>query len=167
MRILKIILLSSPVIGFISVITPVIYHISPNYLYQFWSFGFTLTFGLSSSEVGTSYNTEVEFLIPALSSMILILLSSSLILKSSLKGLREDEFNSKISIIGGILMIGTPILLMIIWQIFYTLGRGYPTFWGSSGGDNYYMPSFSIYLQLLAGGFTILSSLMIKAKNNN
>ena len=165
-RILKIILLSSAVIGFISVITPVIYHVSPNYLYQFWAFGFTLTFGLSWSEVGTSYNTEVEFLIPALSSMILILLSSSLILKSSLKGLREDEFNSKISIIGGILMIATPILLIVIWHFIYTLGRGYPTFWGSYGGENYYMPSFSIYIQLLAGILALLSSLLIKKARN-
>jgi len=53
---------------------------------------------------------------------------------------------------------------MIIWQLINTLGRGYPTYWGTSGGDNYFMPSFSIYLQLIAGGFTLLSSLVYKAK---
>jgi hypothetical protein len=37
MRIQKIILLSSGIIGLISVFTPVIFHVSPNYLYQFWS----------------------------------------------------------------------------------------------------------------------------------
>jgi len=164
-RIQRIILLSSAIIGLISVFTPVIFHVSPNYLYQFWSWGFTLTIGLSSGEIGVTYNTELEFLIPALFSMILILLSSGLILKSSLKGLREDEFNIKSSIIGGIMMIATPLLLMVIWHFIYTIGRGYPIFWGSLGNENYYWPSFSLLLQLLAGGFTLLSSLMIKAQN--
>ncbi|QEE15773.1 hypothetical protein DSAG12_01600 [Promethearchaeum syntrophicum] len=165
MRIHKIILLSAAVIGFLSVFTPVIYHVSPNYLYQFWLWGFTLTFGLSSSEVDITFNTEVEFLIPALSSMIIILLSSGLILRASIKVVQEDEFNSKISFIGGILMIITPILLAVMWQIIYTLGRGYPTYWGSFGGENYFMPSFSMYLQVIAGGLTILASLMLKTKN--
>jgi len=165
MRIQKIILLSSAVIGFISVFTPMIFHVSPNYLYQFWSWGFTLFFGLSSSEIGFTYNTEVEFLIPALFSMFLILLSSSLILISSIKGLRKDEFNIKISLIGGIMMIATPLLLIAIWHFIYTLGRGYPIFWGSYGNENYYLPSFSFLLQFLAGGFTLISILMIKAKN--
>ena len=132
MRIQKIILLSSAIMGLISVFSPVIFHVSPNNLYQFWSWGFTLTIGLSSGEVGVTYNTELEFLIPALFSMILILLSSGLILKSSLKGLREDEFNIKSSIIGGIIMIATPLLLMVIWHFIYTLGRGYPIFWALS-----------------------------------
>ncbi|MBY8987972.1 MAG: hypothetical protein KGD61_05920 [Candidatus Lokiarchaeota archaeon] len=166
MRIQKVILLLSGVIGLISVFTPVIFHVSPNYLYQFWSWGLTLFFGLSSTEVGVTYNTEVEFLIPAISSMFLILLSSSLILKSSIKGLREDEFNIKFSLIGGVMMITIPLLLMIIWHFIYTIGRGYPIFWGSFGGENYFWPSFSFLLQFLAGSFTILSSLMIKTKNN-
>ena len=165
MRILKVILLTSAVIGLISVFTPVIFHVSPNYIYQFLSWVFTLFFGLSSSEVGVTYNTDVEFLIPALFSMILILLSSGLILRSSPKELRGDEFNIKISIIGGIIMIATPLLLMVIWHLIYTIGRGYPTFWGSYGNENYYWPSFSFLLQLLAGGFTLISSLIIKAKN--
>jgi len=165
MRIQKVILLSSSVIGIISVFTPVIFHVSPNYLYQFWSWGFTLFFGLNSSEIGVSYNTEVEFLIPALISMFLILLSSSLILRSSIKGLRKDEFNTKISLIGGIMMIATPLLLIVIWHFIYTIGRGYPIFWGSFGTENYYWPSFSFLLQFLAGGFTLISILMIKLKN--
>ena len=164
MRFQKIILLSSGVIGLISVFTPVIFHVSPNYLYQFWSWSFTLFFGLSSTEIGVSYNTEIEFLIPAIISMFLILLSSGLILKSSLKGLREDELNIKSSIIGGIMMIATPLLLMVIWHFIYTIGRGYPIFWGSYGNENYYLPSFSFLLQLLAGCFALLSSLMIKSK---
>ena len=165
MRIQKIILLSSGVIGFISVFTPVIFHVSPNYLYQFWSWGFTLFFGLNSEEAGTSNNTEVEFLIPALFSMFLILASSSMVLISSIKGLREDEINTKISLVGGIIMVATPLLLMISWHLIYTIGRGYPIFWGSYGTDNYYWPSFSFLLQFLAGGITIILSLTIRVKN--
>ena len=165
MKIQKIILLSSGVLGLISVFTPVIFHVSPNYLYQFWSWGFTLFFGLNSTEVGVSNNTEVEFLIPALFSMFLILLSTSLILKSSIKGLREDEFNIRTSFIGGIMMIATPLLLLVIWHFIYTIGRGYPIFWGSYGTENYYWPSFSFLLQFLAGAFTLISILMIKLKN--
>jgi len=165
MRIQKIILLSSGVIGLISVFTPVIFHVSSNYLYQFWSWGFTLFFGLSSSEVGFTYNTEVEFLIPALFSMFLILISSSLILKSSIKGFREDEINIKYAMVGGIMLIATPLFLIVLWHFIYTIARGYPIFWGSIGIENYYWPSFSFLLQLLAGGFTILSNLMIKAKS--
>lgn len=164
-RIQKIILLLSAVMGLLSVFTPVIFHVSPNYLYQFWSWGFTLFFGLSSSEVGVTYNTEAEFLIPALFSMILILFASSMVLIITLKRLREDELNVKIPIIGGIVMIATPLLLMVIWHFLYTIGRGYPIFWGSYGGENYFWPSFSFLLQLLAGGLTLLSSLMIKVKN--
>ena len=167
MRIQKIILLSSAVIGFISVFTPVIFHVSPNYLYQFWSWGFTLFFGLSSSEVGVTNNTEVEFLIPAIFSMFLILLSSSLILKSSIQGMREDEFKIKIPIIGGSMMIATPLLLLVIWHFIYTIGRGYTIFWGSFGTENYYWPSFSFLLQFIAGGFILLSILMIKMKNKS
>ena len=164
-RIQKIILLSSAIIGLISVFTPVIFHVSPNYLYQFWSWGFTLFFGLSSTEIGVSYNTEIEFLIPAIISMFLILLSSSLILISSIKGFKENEFNIRTSLIGGIMMVATPLLLMVIWHFIYTLGRGYPIFWGSFGNENYYLPSFSFLFQFLAGGFTFISILMIKVKN--
>ena len=103
-RIQKIILLLSAVMGLLSVFTPVIFHVSPNYLYQFWSWGFTLFFGLSSSEVGVTYNTEAEFLIPALFSIILILFASSMVLIITLKRLREDELNVKIPIIGGIVI---------------------------------------------------------------
>ena len=160
-KIQKILLISAACIGFISVLTPVIFHVSPNYLYQFWSFGFTLSWGLRSSELVVSYNLEIEFLIPALSSVLLILLSSCLILKSSLKISSSDEFNRKNAIMGGILMISTPILLMVIWHLIYTLGRGYPIFWGSSGGYNYYWPSFSIYLQFIAGVLALILSLML------
>jgi len=163
-KIQKAILLSSAIIGIISVFTPVVFHISTNYLYQFWSWGTSLFFGLSSTEIGSTQNTELEFLIPALSSVVLILLSSGLILKSSLKGSREGEFNSKITFIGGIIMLTIPILLMIIWQLIYTLIRGYPTYWGSDGIYNYFMPSFSIYLQLLAGLLAISSILITKLK---
>ena len=165
MRIQKTILLSSGVLGLISVFTPVIFHVSPNYLYQFWSWGFTLFFGLNSSEVGVTNNTEIEFLTPALFSMFLIIIGSSLILTSSIKGFREKEFNIRTSLIGGIMMIATPLVLMIIWHFIYTIGRGYPIFWGSFGTENYYWPSFSFLLQFLAGGCTLISILMIKVKN--
>ena len=121
-------------------------------------------FGLSSTEVGVTYNTELEFLIPAMISMFLILISSSLILRSSIKGLRKDELNIKISLIGGIMMIATPLLLLISWHFIYTIGRGYPIFWGSFGIENYFWPSFSFLLQFLAGAFSLLSNLMIKTK---
>ena len=163
MRIQKILLLSAGVVGLISIFTPVIFHLSPNYLYQFWSWGLTLFFGLASTEVGVTSNTEIEFLIPALISMVLILLSSGLILKSSLKK-REDEINIKIPIIGGIMIIATPLVLMVIWHFIYTIGRGYPIFWGSFGSENYYLPSFSFLFQLLAGLLTFISCLMIKLK---
>ena len=165
MRIKKIIILLSGVVGLISVFLPVIFHVSPNYLYQFWSWGYTLFIGLNSSEVGASNNTELEFLIPALISMFLVLCGASLVLISSIKGLREDEYNSKISLLGGIMMVATPLLLMISWHFIYTIGKGYPIFWGSYGTENYYLPSFSFLLQFLAGGFTLLSSLMIMMKN--
>ena len=164
MKIQKIILLSSGVLGLISVFTPVIFHVSPNYLYQFWSWGFTLFFGLSSTEIGVSYNSEIEFLIPAIISMFLILLSSCLILISSIKGFSENEFNIGTSLIGGIMMVATPLLLMVIWHFVYTIGRGYPIFWGSFGIENYYLPSFSFLFQFLAGGFTLISILLIKVK---
>ena len=162
LKIQKIILVSAACIGLLSVLMPVIYHISPNYLYQFWALGFTLSFGLSSSEVVVSFNSEAEFLIPALFAILLILVSAGLILKSSLKMSSWDEFKRKMALTGGILMCATPILLMVIWHLIYTLGRGYPVFWGSSGGDNYYLPSFAIYLQFLAGGVAVIVSLMIK-----
>ena len=165
MRIKKIIILLSGVVGLISVFLPVVFHVSPNYLYQFWSWGYTLFFGLNSSEVGASNNTELEFLIPALISMFLILASSSMVLISSIKGLRVDEINTKISLVGGIMTVATPLLLMISWHFIYTIGKGYPIFWGSYGTENYYLPSFSFLLQFLAGGFTLLSSLMIMMKN--
>ncbi len=161
-KIQRIVLVSTACIGFLSVLTPVIYHISPNYLYQFWPFGFTLSFGLSTSEVVVSYNSEVEFLIPALSSILVIAFSSGLILKSSLKKTSENEFKRKIALIGGILLIITSIFIMVIWHLIYTLGRGYPVFWGSSGGDNYYTPSFGIYLQFVAGGVAVIVSVLIK-----
>ena len=163
-RIQKLIFLSSAVIGFISILTPVVFHIGTESVYQFWLWGTSLSFNLSSGVVGSNQATELEFLIPALSSMVLILISSSLILKSSLKGLWDDEFNSKISTIGGILMLATPILLIIIWQLVHVVFSDYPTFWGSSGGYNYFMPSFSIYLQFLAG-FIAISSILIIRRN--
>lgn len=164
MRIQKILLLVSAVLGIISAFTPVIFHVSPNYLNQFWSWGFILYFGLSSSEVGVSYIPEAEFLLPALFSMILILIFSIFILIFTLKGLKEKELNIKFPIIAGIIMIATPLLLMLSWHFLYTIGRGYPIFWGSYGGYNYYLPSFSFLLQFLAGGFGLLSSLVIKVK---
>ena len=164
MKIQKNILILSAILGLISAFTPVISHISPNYLIQFWSWGFNLFFGLSSSEVGFSYYTELELLIPALFSIILILLCSIFILIFTLKRFREKELNVRFPLISGIILITTPLLLMVSWHFIYTLSKGYPIFWGSYGGYNYYLPSFSLILQLLAGGFALLSSLIIKLK---
>ena len=77
-------LFSSGVIGIISIFTPVIFHVSPNFIYQFWLWGFTLFFGLNSNEIGTTYNTEAEFLIPGFIFLIQILMSSLLILFTTL-----------------------------------------------------------------------------------
>lgn len=166
MKIQKIFLLISAFLGLISAFLPIIFHISPNYLIQFWPWGFNLFFGLSSSEVGVSSFTELELLIPALFSTILILLCSIFMLVFTLKKFREKELNVRFPLISGIILITTPLILMVSWHFIYTLIRGYPIFWGSFGGDNYYLPSFSLILQLLAGGFALLSSLIIKVKRN-
>jgi len=78
--------ISSGVIGIISVFTPVVFHLSPNYFYQFWLWGFILFFSLNSNEIGNTYNTDVEFLIPGFIFLILIVISSVLILVVTLKG---------------------------------------------------------------------------------
>lgn len=166
MRFQKACLVLSAVLGITSVFTPIIYHISPNYLYQFWSWGFTLYFGLSSSEIGVSYNSEVEFLLPALFSIILILICSIFLLIFILKGFREKELKIRLPTIAGIIMIATPAILMISWHLLYTIGRGYPVFWGSYGGYNYYLPSYSFVFQFSAGGLALLSSLIIKMRRS-
>ena len=154
----KKILLLSVVLSLISIFAPVIYHVSPNSIYQFWSWGLTISFGLTSSEISIAYNNEMEFLVPALIAMGLIILGCGLIIY----GLKKD--NSKHAIIGSIIMIGTPLLLSLLWQLIHILIVGYPTFWGSSGGYNYFLPSFSMFFQLIAGVIA-LASIIINRKN--
>lgn len=160
-KILKIILTLTACIGFISILTPVMSHKSPNFLYHFWSFGFAFGSALRSSEITVYFISDITFLIPALSSDIIIVLSSSLILKSLFKSSSNDEFKRKIAILGAILMISTPIILMIILHLIYTIGVNYPEFWALST----YMPSFSIYLRFIAGIIALTISLVIKKKN--
>ncbi len=151
---------SSGVIGIISLFTPVIFHISPNYIYHFWFWGFTLFFGLTSNEIGFTYDSELEFLIPGIISSIFILISSVLILFTSIKVKREQQLKVKYYYIGGIFMIITPLFLIIGWQIFYIIIRSYPTFWGT----NYYWPSFAIILQFIAGTLSIISIMKLRVK---
>lgn len=61
-------------------------------------------------------------------------------------------------------MLATPILLMIIWQLVQIIIVGYPTFWGSIGGHNFFMPSFSIYIQFIAGIMAVTSIIFMKVK---
>lgn len=77
--------LSSGIIGIISLFTPVIFHISPNYMYNFWFWGLTLFFGLNSSEIGFTFDLELEFLIPGIISSIFIFVSCFLIFFTLLK----------------------------------------------------------------------------------
>ena len=154
----KKIILLSVILSLISIFRPIIFHISPYSIYQFWAWGLVLSFGLNSSEIGILYNNELEFLVPALFAACLIILGSAL----TLYGLRKD--NSKYVIIGNSIIIGTPILLALVWQLIYVLVVGYPTYWGSSGGYNYFLPSFSMFIQFIAGVIAVLS---IKIKLNH
>ncbi len=137
-----------------------IFHISPNYFYHFWLWGFTLFFGLNSSEIGITYNTDVEFLIPGIFSSILILVSSIFFILSLLKGERGQQIKLKYYYLGSIIMIVTPLFLIIGWQIIYVVVRGYSTFWG---GNNYW-PNFSIFLQFIAGILYLVSIKKTKTK---
>lgn len=154
----KKILILAVILSLISIFTPVIFHVSFYCVYQFWSWGLIVSFGLNSSEIVITYNDEAIFLIPALSAMSLIILGCGLILY----GLKKD--NSKHAFIGSCIMIGTPLLLSLLWQLIHVLIVGYPTFWGSSGGYNYFLPSFSMFFQLIAGVIA-LASLIINPKN--
>ena len=154
----KKILLLSMILSLISIFTPIIFHVSFYSVYQFWSWGLIVSYGLNSSEIVITYNDDATFLIPALAAMILIILGCGLILY----GLKKD--NSKHVIIGSSVIIGTPLLLSLLWQLIHTLIMGFPTFWGSSGGYNYYFPSFSMFFQLIAGVIALLS---IKMKHKN
>ena len=151
---------TSGVIGIISIFTPIIFHLSPNSVYNFWSWGFILFFSLNSNEIGTTYNTEVEFLIPGFLSLILIVISSVLILVITLKRKKSQIVNVKYHLIGGIVMIASPLVLMAAWQIIYIIVRDYPTFWGV----NYYWPSVAIFLQLIAGTLALLSNMKMRVK---
>ena len=154
----KKILLFSMILSLISLFTPVVFHVSFNSIYQFWSWGLTISFGLTSSEIGITYNNEMEFLVPALSALGLIVLGCGFIIY----GLKKNT--SKLAIIGSSIMIGTPLLLSLLWQLIHVLIVGYPTFWGSSGGYNYFLPSFSMFFQLIAGVIA-LASIIINRKN--
>ena len=151
----KKILLLSVILSLISLFTPVVFHVSFDSIYQFWSWGLTIYFGLTSSEIGITYNDETAFLIPALSAGVLIVLGCGLIIY----GLKKEI--SIHAIIGASIMIGTP---LIFWQVIHVLGVGYPTFWGSSGDYNYFLPSFSMYFQFIAGAIA-LASIIINRKN--
>jgi len=157
-RIQSKLLFSSGVIGIISIFTPVIFHISPNFFYHFWLWGSTLFFGLNSNEIGTGYNTEAAYLIPGIFCLILILMSSILILITTLKSKKMQKLKVKYYTIGGIVMILSPILLTIAWQIIHVLALGYQTFWG---GDIFW-PNISIFLQFLAGALALLGSIKMR-----
>ena len=150
----------SGVIGIVSIFTPVIFHIGANFIYQFWLWGSVMHFGLNSNEIGIVYDTEIEFLIPGVISLILMMTASILILFTSLKPKKRLEIWVKYYIIGGIVMIISPLFLIISWQIIYTLARDYPTFWGV----NYYWPSISIFLQSIAGILALIMSIKIRIK---
>ncbi|MFX1569392.1 MAG: hypothetical protein ACFFCV_13605 [Promethearchaeota archaeon] len=150
----------SGIIGIISIFTPVIFHISANFIYQFWLWGSVMYFGLNSNEIGIVYDTEIEFLIPAVIILILIMATSVLFLFTSLKPKKRLEIWARYYMIGGIVMIISPLFLIISWQIIYTLVRDYPTFWGV----NYYWPSIAIFLQLIAGILALVLSLKIRIK---
>lgn len=145
--------IAATVVSIISVFTPVIFHISPNYVYHFWLWGFTLFFGLNSSEIGITYNPDVEFLIPGIFSSILMLVSSIFFLLSLLKEERGQQIKLKYYYLGSIIMIATPLFLIIGWQIIYVVVRGYPTFWGG----NTYWPNLSLFLQFIAGILYLVS----------
>jgi len=154
------ILISSGIIGIISVFTPVIFHISPNYFYHFWLWGLTLFIGLTSNEIGVTYNPDIEFLIPGIISSILFLISSIFIILSSIKEKRGQQIKTKYHYTVSIIMISIPLFLIIGWQIIYVFVRGYPTFWGS----NIYWPNFSIFLQFIAGILYLFSIKKIRTK---
>ncbi|MFW9936585.1 MAG: hypothetical protein ACFFD5_02995 [Candidatus Thorarchaeota archaeon] len=153
MSIKKKILSLSIILSIVSIFTPTIFHIGSglSFIYYFWSWGLIVFFGLNTSESGVYYNDELEFLIPAFLAIMLIIIGSLLILN----GLRKNK--SKNALIGSIITIIVPLLLSGVWQLIYTLAKGYPTFWGSYGGYNYYLPSFSIFLQFTAGLIALIS----------
>ncbi|UYP46826.1 hypothetical protein NEF87_003111 [Candidatus Lokiarchaeum ossiferum] len=159
-KIQKILLSLTGCIGFISVLTPVMFHVSPNYLYHFWAFGLVFGSALRSDEVVVYSNFQTEFLIPALFAVIVILVGCGLIFKSTFKISSRNDFNGKLAIIGGILMISTPVLLLAIWYLLHILDRGYSIFWGPSD----FTPSFSIYIQFFAGMSALILSLFMKKK---
>ncbi|MFX0005369.1 MAG: hypothetical protein ACFFA7_01580 [Promethearchaeota archaeon] len=152
--------LSSGMIGIISLFTPVIFHISPNYMYNFWFWGLTLFFGLNSSEIGFTFDLELEFLIPGIISSIFIFVSCFLIFFILLKEKRQQQLKLMYYYIGGIFMIATPLFLIIGLQVIYIVVRGYPTFWGI----NYYWPYVAIYLQFIAGILYLLSLKKIRIR---
>lgn len=151
-------LFSSGVIGIISIFTPVIFHISTYSVYQFWVWGFAISFGINSIEIGITYNSAADFLIPGFVFLIPVILSSLLILNTSLKARRMEEKLVRLYILGGILMLISPLLLMITWQIIYVFMMDYPTFWG----ENYFWPSIAIFLQLIAGILATFASIKIR-----
>ncbi len=153
-------LFSSGVIGIISIFTPVMFHVSPNFVYHFWSWGFMLFFGLNSNEIGTSYNAEAAFLIPGIIFSIFMLMSSVLILYATLKGRKLQKISVKYYIIAGIMMILSPLFLMITWQTVHVLVLNYQTFWGG----NTFWPSISLFLQFLAGVLALLGSIKMRGK---
>jgi hypothetical protein len=152
--------MSSGIIGIISVFTPIIFHISPNYFYHFWLWGLTLFLGLNSNEIGVSYNPDVVFVIPGIISSILFLICSIFIIYSSKKEKRGQQIKAKYHYTGIIIMIGTPLFLSIGWQIIYVVVIGYPTFWGS----NIYWPNFAIFLQFITGILYLFSIKKIRTK---
>ncbi|MFX0023772.1 MAG: hypothetical protein ACFE9S_15705 [Candidatus Hermodarchaeota archaeon] len=155
--------ITAAVISIISVFTPVIFHISPNYFYHFWLWGLTLFFGLTSNEIGVTYNLDVGFLIPGIISSIVFLISSIIVIFSLIKEKRGQQIKLKYYYTGTIIMIVTPLFLIIGWQIFYVVVIGYSTFWGG----NTYWPNFSLFLQFIAGMLYLVSIKKTRTKKEN
>ena len=155
MKIKKRLILISSILGIGSIFFPFVFHVSPNAIYQFWAWGTTISFGLTSSEINISYNSELAFLIPALVAVSLLIFGSLL----NLNGLRKGR--SKYIITGSIILIATPLVLSLLWQLIHILILDYPTFWGSAEGYNYFLPSFSLYFQLISG---IIALICLKFK---
>lgn len=150
------ILFLSGVLGIISVFIPATFHVNPNYVYHFWLWGLAVFFGLNSSEIGSYYVTEAGILIPSWISIILILIGSVLILYITLKDKRTQKLNVKFYVIGGIMMITSPLFFIISNQIISIFVVAHPTF---GSGDSFW-PNIAIFFQFIAGALVLISTIL-------
>ncbi len=142
--------------GIISIFTPATFHVNPNYVYHFWLWGLAVFFGLNSSEIGSYYVTEAGILIPGWISIILILIGSVLILYVTLKGKKTEQLKLKFCVIGGIMMITSPLFFIISNQIISIFVIAHPTF---GSGDSFW-PNITIFFQFIAGTIVLISTIL-------